>query len=325
MWRATHTPDGPGTIRHRSDGGKPGLGDRAKAGSFRPRPAMLGRARLHSKGSARVLHPGSRAARPTGCQGCALMRTKRVLNALVPAITRAGRSPAMRRPAQGSASCSCWTRPLPDRYRCCSRPRLLGSASVRRPRFHRYWAWSRSAPDTIHRGKQVAQRPRESRGRQEPALLDRRQFRSVPGVGPVDVSRNAPRGVGQCGRRERRRLPLATARCVRRSPARELGDDQRVQRACSPPFAGHQSRVVRLIEGSGHHRPQTRPSPASPPHRQSLARPSTLVPRKSTPLLLYRPTGDRVHTDRMFEVTLRDRTRRAVDGGGAASAAGGPR
>lgn len=31
-------------------------------------------------------------------------------------------------------------------------------------------------------------------------------------------------------------------------------------------------------------------------------------------MLLYRPTGDRVHTGWMFEVTLRDSTRELIDG-----------
>src|SRR5205814_5256987 len=58
------------------------------------------------------------------------------------------------------------------------------------------------------------------------------------------------------------------------------------------------------------------PGCAAAPSPATDGRPQ-VVPNKSTPLLPFRRTGGAVHTDRMFEVTLRDRTREFNEGADA--------
>ena len=99
-------------------------------------PRLARRIRSESKSSSR------NPARTTGCQGYA-WRTGACSMLSCPRSS-SRRSPERKRAARGSASCSCWTRPLPDRYRCCSRPRLLGCLRCRRTR-SMCWVWSGSA------------------------------------------------------------------------------------------------------------------------------------------------------------------------------------
>ena len=243
LWRATRTPDGPGTIHVPSDGSParawgPGRGwllDRAgglrgdldDVTTFDPSPHPL---------VARLAHQFPRLRLP---------RTDRVLDALVPAVLeqkvpgaearRAWRGLALRlgEPAPGPAPLR-----LPP-----SPTQLLETPSYV---FHRLGV-ERKRAETIHRCALVAHRLEEavSLGTAE---LDRR-LRSIGGVGvwtSAEVRRVAlgdPDAVSIGDYH----LPNLVAWTLAGEPR---GDDDRMLELLEP-FAGHRARVVRLLEVAG--------------------------------------------------------------------------
>ena len=240
LWRATRTPDGPGTIHLPSDGspaqawgrGRAWLLDRAAGlrgdlddvSAFDPSPHPL---------VARLAHQFPRLRLP---------RTDRVLDALVPAILeqkvpgaearRAWRGLARRlgEPAPGPA------------------PLLLPPAPTRLLEtpcfvFHQLGV-ERKRAETIHRCARVARRLEEAveLGTVE---LDRR-LRSISGVGvwtSAEVRRVAlgdPDAVSVGDYH----LPNLVAWTLAGEPR---GDDERMLELLAP-FPGHRARVVRLLE-----------------------------------------------------------------------------
>ena len=243
VWRATRTPDGPGTIHVPSDSsparawgpGSDWLLDRAAGLRGELDDVTTFDPSLHPV-VARLAHQFPRLRLP---------RTERVLDALVPAILeqkvpgmearRAWRGLARRlgEPAPGPAPLL-----LPP-----SPTRLLETPSYV---FHRLGV-ERKRAETIHRGALVAHRLEEAvaLGTHE---LDRR-LRSIVGIGvwtSAEVRRVAlgdPDAVSVGDYHVPHMVTWALADEPR-------GDDDRMLELLAP-FAGHRARVVRLLEVAG--------------------------------------------------------------------------
>ncbi|MEY2422887.1 MAG: hypothetical protein QOI95_2954 [Acidimicrobiaceae bacterium] len=242
MWRATHTPDGPGTIHLKPDGGAEAWGPGADWLLARV-PAMTG-ALDSLDGFDPSLHPVvARLARRLS--SLRLPRTERVLDALVPAI--------LEQKVTGIEARRSWN----DLVRLVNEPApgpvpLLLTPSARRllevpsHAFHRLGV-ERKRADTIHRCARVAHRLEEAVGLGTD-VLDQR-LRSIPGVGVWTSAevRLVALGDADAVSVGDYHLPNAVAFALAGEPR---GDDQRMLELLAP-FAGHRGRVVRLIEGSG--------------------------------------------------------------------------
>jgi 3-methyladenine DNA glycosylase/8-oxoguanine DNA glycosylase len=249
VWRATRTPEGPGTIRLRVTGGDPceiaatAWGDGA--------PWLLDRAsglvgELDSLvGFDPTLHPVvDRLARSLG--RLRLPRTERVLDALVPAILEqkviglearrsfAGLVRLAGEPAPGPA------------------PLLLPpspAALARLPTwdFHRLGV-ERKRADTIRRAASIAPQL-EAAVPLGTSVLQQRLL-AIPGVGPWTAAEVCRLALGDADAVSvgDYHLPNAVAWALAREPR---ADDDRMLELLAP-FAPHRGRVVRLIEsGAG--------------------------------------------------------------------------
>ncbi|MEY2459522.1 MAG: hypothetical protein QOG30_1352 [Acidimicrobiaceae bacterium] len=243
MWRATHTPDGPGTIHLRHDGGEaeawgPGAGwllDRV--------PAMTG-ALDSLDGFDPSLHPvvARLAHRMASVR---LPRTERVLDALVPAI--------LEQKVTGLEARGSWAglvrlldEPAPGPVPLLLTPSPVRLLELPSYAFHRLGV-ERKRADTIKRCARLAHRLEEavSLGAE---VLDRR-LRSIPGVGPWTSAevRLVALGDADAVSVGDYHLPNAVAFALAGEPR---GDDDRMLELLAP-FVGHRGRVVRLIEGAG--------------------------------------------------------------------------
>ena len=243
MWRATRTPDGPGTIHLPSDGSQPSAW--GPGGGW-----LLGRAAAMTGAldDTSAFDPSSHAVVARLARRfprLRLPRTERVLDALVPAI--------LEQKVAGAEAQRAWRglvrragEPAPGPVPLLLTPsptRLLEMPSYV---FHQLGVERRRA-ETIYRCAVVAHRLEAAvaLGTDE---LDRR-LRSIPGVGcwtSAEVRRVAlgdPNAVSVGDYH----LPHAVAWALVGEPR---ADDERMLELLEP-FAGHRARVVRLIEVSG--------------------------------------------------------------------------
>jgi 3-methyladenine DNA glycosylase/8-oxoguanine DNA glycosylase len=250
VWRATHTPDGPGTIHLRADGVATAWGPGADW-LLHHAPAMRGDTdRLD--GFDPSAHPVvARLAHRLGA--VRMMRSDRVLDALVPAILEQKVTGAeARRAWAGLVRLAGAPAPGPTPLRCApTAERLL---EVPAWRFHRLGV-ERKRAETIHRSAVVAHRLEEAAaiGSEE---LDRR-LRSIAGIGPWTSAevRRVALGDADAVSVGDFHLPHMVAWTLAGEPR---GDDHRMLELLEP-FAGHRGRVVRLIELGGQHAPRRGP------------------------------------------------------------------
>jgi 3-methyladenine DNA glycosylase/8-oxoguanine DNA glycosylase len=243
VWRATQTPDGPGTIHLLPDGGAaeawgPGAGwllDRA--------PAMTG-ALDSLDGFDPSQHPvvAQLAHRMASMR---LPRTDRVLDALVPAI--------LEQKVTGKEAHRAWVglvhlldEPAPGPVPLLLTPSASRLREVPSYAFHRLGV-ERKRADTIRRCARVAHRLEEAAGLGAD-VLDQR-LRSISGVGPWTSAevRLVALGDADAVSVGDFHLPHAVAFALAGEPR---GDDDRMLELLAP-FAGHRGRVVRLIERAG--------------------------------------------------------------------------
>jgi 3-methyladenine DNA glycosylase/8-oxoguanine DNA glycosylase len=250
VWRATHTPDGPGTIHLRADGGAeawgPGAGWLLDRG-----PAMLGE--LDSlDGFDPSRHPVvARLAHQM--PSMRLPRTERVLDALVPAILEqkvtgkearrawAGLVNLIGEPAPG---------PVPLRLTPPASRLLETPAYV----FHQLGV-ERKRADTIHRCARVAHRLEEAVGLGTD-VLDQR-LRSIPGVGVWTSAEVRLVALGDADAVSVGDYHLPNTVAFALAGEARADDDRMLQLLA--PFAGHRARVVRMIEASGIRAPRRGP------------------------------------------------------------------
>jgi 3-methyladenine DNA glycosylase/8-oxoguanine DNA glycosylase len=247
VWRATHTPDGPGTIHLRSvdahtvdaDAWGPGAEwlVASAPGLVGAHDALDGFEPGHHPVVARVAHELGRVR---------LTRTERVLDALVPAILeqkvtgyearRAWRAVVYRfgTPAPGPVSA---LRVAPTRDRLAG----IGSYAL-----HPLGVERRRA-ETIRRAVTVAHRLEEAVAMGS-AVLDRR-LRAIAGIGPWTSAevRRVVLGDADAVSVGDYHLPNMVAWALAGEPR---ADDRRMLELLEP-FAGHRGRVVRLLEASG--------------------------------------------------------------------------
>jgi len=245
IWRATRTPDGPGTIRlavepdgrtvsvHTWGPGSAWL--RARA------PAMCG-ALDSLDGFEPWRHPvvAKLAHRMPGMRLC---RTERVLDALVPAILEQkvpGRE--ARRAWAGLVRGFGEAAPGPVDLLVAPTPSRLRTITI--ATWHRLGV-ERKRAETIRRVATVAHRLETATDRVELA----RRMLAVPGVGPWTAAEVAVVALGDPDAVSvgDYHLPHAVAWTLAGEPR---GDDQRMLELLAP-FAGHRGRVVRLIEAGG--------------------------------------------------------------------------
>jgi 3-methyladenine DNA glycosylase/8-oxoguanine DNA glycosylase len=250
VWRATHTPDGPGTIHLRPDGtseawgpGGDWLHERAAAmagehdavENFDPTP-----------------HPVvTRLARRL--RHVRLTRTERVLDALVPAI--------LEQKVTGVEARRAWIglvrrvgdpAPGPVPLRCPPTAEQL--LDVPAHVFHRLGV-ERKRADTIHRCAAVARRLEEG-VELGSAVLDQR-LRSIAGVGAWTSAevRRVALGDADAVSVGDYHLPHMVAWTLAGEPR---ADDERMLELLQP-FPGHRGRVVRLFELAGRAAPRRGP------------------------------------------------------------------
>ena len=243
MWRATHTPDGPGTIHLRPDGGEPEAWGPGAGWLLDRVPAMTG-ALDSLDGFDPSQHPvvARLAHRMASVR---LPRTERVLDALVPAI--------LEQKVTGLEARRSWAglvrlldEPAPGPVPLLLTPSAARLLEVPSYAFHRLGV-ERKRADTIKRCARVAQRLEEAVGLGAD-VLDRR-LRSIPGVGAWTSAevRLVALGDADAVSVGDYHLPNAVAFALAGEPR---GDDDRMLELLAP-FVGHRGRVVRLIEGAG--------------------------------------------------------------------------
>lgn len=250
MWRATHTPDGPGTIHLRPDGTSEAWGQGA--------PWLLERAHALAGGVDDLdgFHPGAHPVVADLARRLAhvrLTRTERVFDALVPAVLEQKVTGAEARRAWVGLVRRCGDpAPGPVPLRCPpTASRLL---EVPAYVFHRLGV-ERKRADTIYRCAVVAHRLEEA-GALGSDGLDLR-LRAIPGIGPwtsAEVRRVAlgdPDAVSVGDYH----LPHMVAWTL---AGEARADDARMLELLAP-FAGHRARVVRLIELGGRGAPRRGP------------------------------------------------------------------
>jgi 3-methyladenine DNA glycosylase/8-oxoguanine DNA glycosylase len=242
VWRATHTPDGPGTIHVHRDGHVEAWGPGADW-LVAKAPALTG-ALDSLDGFDPSLHPVvARIARHL--RRLRLPRTERVLDALVPAILeqkvngieakRAWSGLVRRLDQRAPGPVPMLLTPTPERL-------LEVPAYV----FHQLGVERRRA-ETIHRVAAVAHRLEEAVAL-GPSVLDGR-LRSVPGVGAWTSAEVRLVALGDADAVSVGDYHLCHS--VSWALAGEpRGDDDRMLELLAP-FVGHRGRVTRLIEASG--------------------------------------------------------------------------
>ena len=182
VWRATRTPDGPGTIRLSVEPGGHVVGARTwgqgAAWLLERAPAMCG-ALDSLDGFEPSRHPAV-AKLAHEMPGMRLCRTERVLDALVPAILEqkvTGREAVAPGPAWCNASAS--ARPGPGPIDLLVAPSTACLRTVTSSTWHRLGV-ERKRAETIRRVATVADRLEQSSDGGEL----RRRLLSIPGVGP---------------------------------------------------------------------------------------------------------------------------------------------
>lgn len=243
VWRATRTPDGPGTIHFPLDGSTPQAWGSGAGWLLARAPAMRGDLDDVKGFDPSAHHVVSRLARRF--PWLRLPRTERVLDALVPAIFEQ-KVPGIeaRRAWNGLVRHIGEPAPGPAPLLLTPSPtRLLETPSYV---FHRLGV-ERRRVETIHRCAQVAHRLEEAvaLGSDE---LDRR-LRSIAGVGPWTSAevRRVALGDADAVSVGDFHVPHAVTWALAGEPR---GSDARMLELLEP-FAGHRARVVRLIEVAG--------------------------------------------------------------------------
>ena len=243
MWRATHTPDGPGTIHLRRDEGEPEAWGPGADWLLARAPAMTG-ALDSLEGFDPSRHPVvARLARRAS--SLRLPRTERVLDALVPAI--------LEQKVTGIEARRAWVglvrllnEPAPGPVPLLLTPSAARLLDVPSHTFHRLGVERRRA-ETIHRCARVAHRLEEAVAL-GPEVLDQRLC-SIAGVGAWTSAevRLVALGDGDAVSVGDYHLPHSVAFAL---AGEARGTDARMLELLAP-FAGHRGRVVRLIEGAG--------------------------------------------------------------------------
>jgi 3-methyladenine DNA glycosylase/8-oxoguanine DNA glycosylase len=243
VWRATHTPDGPGTIHLPANTAPAEAWGPGADWLLARAPAMTG-ALDSLDGFDPSVHPVvARLARrmPT----VRLPRTERVLDALVPAI--------LEQKVTGREARQAWRglvrlldEPAPGPVPLLLTPSASRLVEVPSYVFHRLGVERRRA-ETIHRCARVAHRLEEAT-HLGTEVLDQR-LRSIPGVGVWTSAevRLVALGDADAVSVGDYHLPNAVAFALAGEPR---GDDDRMLELLAP-FVGHRGRVVRLIEGAG--------------------------------------------------------------------------
>jgi 3-methyladenine DNA glycosylase/8-oxoguanine DNA glycosylase len=285
VWRATRTPEGPATIHYRRDGSEvlarawgPGAEHELEA-----LPRVLG-ARDDPAGFDADAHPVMAAAFRRFGPGWRVVRTERVLEALVPAVLEqrvTGREAsrawadlvrAFGEPAPGPAGSGPGDRPgagAGPGGLASAVPRLVvapdGPGWARIPS----WAWHRAGVDP-GRARTIA----TAAGRAEslerlselPADQPGSALRSLPGIGVWTAAQVGVRAWG-----DRDAVPfgdfhLARA-IVHALTGRTDGDDDRMAELLTP-WTGQRARAVRLLQlHSGHTLPRRGPRATITDHR----------------------------------------------------------
>lgn len=250
VWRATQTPDGPGTIHLRPDGSSEAWGPGADW--------LLGRADALQGLDDDVAgfdpsgHPViERLARRL--PHVRLTRTDRVLDALVPAVLEqkvTGKE--ARRAWAGLVRLTGEPAPGPVPMRCT--PTATRLLEVPTHVFHRLGV-ERKRAETIHRCAAAAHRLEEAAALGAVALDDR--LRSIPGVGPWTSAevRRVALGDADAVSVGDYHLPHMVAWTL---AGEARSDDARMLELLAP-FTGHRGRVVRLIELGGRAAPRRGP------------------------------------------------------------------
>jgi 3-methyladenine DNA glycosylase/8-oxoguanine DNA glycosylase len=253
IWRTSLTPDGPGTLRVRSDGGVvtgeawgPGAGWLLDG-----LPAQLG---FHDdRAGFTARHPvvGELALQYAGLR---VGRSGRVLEALVPAV--------LEQKVVGHEAHRAWRYllgkfgvaapgPAPGGMRVFPSPRTWALIPS--------WDWHRAGVEgvrarTIITAAAVAARLEQALDL-DPAEADRR-LRSLPGIGPWTSAETRQRAMGDADAVSVGDYHLPNA--VGWTLARRLTDDDGMLELLAP-YAGHRYRVTRLIELGGSRPPRRGP------------------------------------------------------------------
>jgi 3-methyladenine DNA glycosylase/8-oxoguanine DNA glycosylase len=245
IWRATRTPDGPGTIHLAVESG----GCSVTAQTWGPggdwllkrAPAMCG-ALDSLEGFEPARHPAvARLARRL--PGMRLCRTERVLDALVPAI--------LEQKVTGSEARRAWAglvrgfgEPAPGPVDLLVAPAPARLRTITTATWHRLGV-ERKRAETIRRVATVAHRLEMTGDGGEL----RRRLLTIPGVGVWTAAEVAVVALGDPDAVSVGDYHLSHA--VTWALAGEpRGDDARMLELLAP-FAGHRGRVVRLIEAGG--------------------------------------------------------------------------
>ncbi|HEY2813153.1 MAG TPA: hypothetical protein VGJ03_06805 [Acidimicrobiales bacterium] len=254
VWRATITPDGPGTIHLAVDGDR---GNRVRADAWGPgadwllaaAPGMCG-ALDSLEGFEPSLHPAIErlAARLSGMRLC---RTGRVLDALVPAILeqkvtglearRSWASVVRRFGERAPGPAGLLVAPEPAQLRTITSATWHGLGVERR------------RAETIRRAATVAAALEAA----SDAATLRQRLTGIPGIGPWTAAEVAIVALGDPDAVSvgDYHLPHAVTWTLAGEPR---GDDARMLELLAP-FAGHRGRVVRLIEAGGMTAPRRGP------------------------------------------------------------------
>lgn len=250
VWRATHTPEGPGTIHLCPDGAVEVWGPGGDWLRLRA-PAMTG-ALDSLEGFDPSRHPVV-ARLAHRLPDLRLPRTERVFDALVPAI--------LEQKVTGAEAKRAWHglvrlvgEPAPGPVPLLLTPTPERVLDVASHQFHELGVERRRA-ETIQRCARVAHRLEEAVA-SGAALLDQR-LRSVAGIGVWTsaevrlVALGDPDAVSVGDYHLSNSVSFALAGEAR-------GDDERMLELLEP-FAGHRGRVTRLIEASGIRAPRRGP------------------------------------------------------------------
>jgi 3-methyladenine DNA glycosylase/8-oxoguanine DNA glycosylase len=242
VWRATHTPDGPGTV-HLTDHGEAEAWGPGAGWLLERAPAMTG-ALDSLDGFEPSRHPvvANLARRFASVR---LPRTERVLDALVPAV--------LEQKVTGIEARRAWVglvrligTPAPGPVPLLLTPTPEQLLAVPSYAFHRLGV-ERKRADTIHRCARVAHRLEEAVGLGAKVLDER--LRTISGIGPWTSAevRLVALGDADAVSVGDYHLPHAVAYAL----AGEVrGTDERMLQLLEP-FQGHRGRVARLIECAG--------------------------------------------------------------------------
>jgi 3-methyladenine DNA glycosylase/8-oxoguanine DNA glycosylase len=253
VWRATHTPEGPGTIHLATQRG----GRVVDVSAWGPGARWLVQRAPGMCGALDSLEGFEPSRHPAVAQlakrmpGIRLCRTERVLDSLVPAV--------LEQKVTGREARRAWAglvrgfgEPAPGPVGLLVAPPPSRLRTVTSSTWHRLGV-ERKRAETIHRVATVAHRLEETR---DGAEL-RRRLLTIPGVGPWTAAEVAVVALGDPDAVSvgDYHLPHAVTWTLAGEPR---GDDARMLELLAP-FAGHRGRVVRLIEAGGSTAPRRGP------------------------------------------------------------------